>query len=40
VCADCGLEAKRGILLKGRRGEQDLYICPNCAHANSPPRAD
>ncbi len=40
VCADCGLEASRGILLRGRRGEQDLYICPNCAQANTPPQAD
>jgi ACR3 family arsenite transporter len=40
VCAGCGQEAGRGIILKGRRGDQDLYVCPDCAHANTPPRAD
>ena len=40
VCADCGLEAGPGTLLKGRRGDQDLYVCPNCAQENTPPRAD
>ena len=40
VCADCGMEATQATLLKGRRGDQDLYVCPNCAHASTPPRAD
>ena len=40
VCAGCGLEAGRAILLKGRRGDQDVYVCPDCAHANTPPRTD
>jgi ACR3 family arsenite transporter len=39
-CADCGIEATQATLLKGRRGDQDLYVCPTCAHANPPPRAD
>jgi ACR3 family arsenite transporter len=40
VCAGCGQEAGRGIILKGGRGDQDSYVCPDCAHANTPPRAD
>jgi ACR3 family arsenite transporter len=40
VCAGCGQEAGRGIILKGRRGDQDLYVCPDCSPAHTPPRAD
>ena len=30
-CAACGREATDATLLKGRRGDQDLYVCPTCA---------
>ena len=39
-CADCGIEATAATLLKGRRGDQDLYVCPTCAHANLPPKGE
>jgi hypothetical protein len=39
-CADCGIEATDATLLKGRRGDQDLYVCPTCAHANLPPKGE
>ena len=37
-CVDCGIEATAATLLKGRRGDQDLYVCPTCAQANLPPK--
>ena len=39
-CADCGIEATDATLLKGRRGDQDLYVCPTCAQANLPPQGE
>jgi ACR3 family arsenite transporter len=37
-CVDCGIEAMHATLLKERRGDQDLYLCPACAQANLPPQ--
>ncbi len=39
-CAVCGLDAGHAILLKGRRGDEEVYVCPDCAHANTFSRAD
>ncbi len=33
--AVCGLDAGHAILLKGRRvGDEEVYVCPDCAHAD------
>ena len=39
-CVDCGIEATQATLLKGRRGDQDLHVCPNCAQGNFPPKGE
>jgi len=39
-CVDCGIEATQSTLLKGRRGDQDLHVCPNCAQGNFPPKGE
>ena len=39
-CTVCGLDAGHAILLKGRRGDEEVYVCPDCAHANTLSRAD